>query len=301
MTMPLQLNKKVYLLKKLVVVSSKTLTMFYFLASNEKLTNFYTNTNRIYNLRSRSVKNTCTTDTKTQPNTVEAFPYHGCQFCELTFTNKNLYLVHVNQIHKADPHDDSFYCQPCQAKYGTLNLYQKHLRSKHKMKLQPIKSRIDPTIEPDLKDPDFYCKSCKTMYLTQFHYKNHLRSVHRMYFKRNDNLEPDRDDPNFYCKSCDRTYTTRDKFRTHLRSMHDMTFSPTRRRGGVVDPSVPPDPNDPHFHPVQDMVDQPIMVLLRNLITTVAAYFMLIMVGMGFVTLLVSKYGGIYPIIWKFE
>lgn len=61
------------------------------------------------------------------------------------------------------------------------------------------------------------------------------------------------------------------------------------------------DPNDPQFHPVQDMVDQPILVLLRNLVTTIAAYFMLIMVGMGFVTLLVSKYGGIYPIIWKFE
>lgn len=60
------------------------------------------------------------------------------------------------------------------------------------------------------------------------------------------------------------------------------------------------DPNDPHFHPVQDMVDQPILVLLRNLLTNAAAYFMLIMVGMGLVTLLVSKYGGIYPIIWNF-
>jgi E3 ubiquitin-protein ligase DOA10 len=61
------------------------------------------------------------------------------------------------------------------------------------------------------------------------------------------------------------------------------------------------DPNDPQFHPVQDMVDQPILVLLRNLVANAAAYFMLIMVGMGLVTLLVSKYGGIYPIIWKFE
>lgn len=61
------------------------------------------------------------------------------------------------------------------------------------------------------------------------------------------------------------------------------------------------DPNDPHFHPVQDMVDQPILVLLKNLVANAAAYFMLIMVGMGMVTLLVSKYGGIYPIIWKFE
>ncbi|KAI7887924.1 uncharacterized protein EV154DRAFT_567017 [Mucor mucedo] len=61
------------------------------------------------------------------------------------------------------------------------------------------------------------------------------------------------------------------------------------------------DPNDPHFHPVQDMVDQPILVLLNHLLLSGATYFMLIMVGMGFVTLLVSNYGGIYPIIWKFD
>lgn len=72
----------------------------------------------------------------------------------------------------------------------------------------------------------------------------------------------------------------------------------------VVRPGVlffVPDPNDPDFHPVQDIVDQPILVLLRHLFTITATYFMLILVGMGCVTLLVSKYGGIYPIIWKFE
>ena len=61
------------------------------------------------------------------------------------------------------------------------------------------------------------------------------------------------------------------------------------------------DPNDPQFHPVQDMVDQPMLVLLWNLFSNGAAYFMLIMVGMGFVTFLVSRLGGIYPIIWKFK
>ncbi|CEP13022.1 hypothetical protein [Parasitella parasitica] len=62
-----------------------------------------------------------------------------------------------------------------------------------------------------------------------------------------------------------------------------------------------PDPKDPRFKPVQDLVDQPILVLLRTLITTAAIYFMLIMVGMGLVTILVSQYCGIYPIIWKFD
>ncbi|KAI8642232.1 hypothetical protein BD408DRAFT_443594 [Parasitella parasitica] len=62
-----------------------------------------------------------------------------------------------------------------------------------------------------------------------------------------------------------------------------------------------PDPKDPQFKPVQDMVDQPILALLRRLITKAAIYFMLIMVGMGFVTILVSRYCGIYPIIWKFD
>lgn len=72
----------------------------------------------------------------------------------------------------------------------------------------------------------------------------------------------------------------------------------------VVRPGVlffVPDPNDSQFHPVQDIVDQPILVLLRHLFTITATYFMLILVGMGFVTFLVSKFGGIYPIIWKFE
>ncbi|GAN02097.1 conserved hypothetical protein [Mucor ambiguus] len=62
-----------------------------------------------------------------------------------------------------------------------------------------------------------------------------------------------------------------------------------------------PDPKDPQFQPVQDMVDQPILILIRTLITRAAIYFMLIMVGMGFVTILVSRYCGIYPIIWKFD
>lgn len=72
----------------------------------------------------------------------------------------------------------------------------------------------------------------------------------------------------------------------------------------VVRPGVlyfMPDPKDPQFQPVQDMVDQPTLVLLRQLITRAAIYFMLIMVGMGFVTILVSRYCGIYPIIWKFD
>ncbi|KAK4512690.1 uncharacterized protein ATC70_003395 [Mucor velutinosus] len=72
----------------------------------------------------------------------------------------------------------------------------------------------------------------------------------------------------------------------------------------VVRPGVlyfMPDPKDPQFQPVQDMVDQPILILLRKLITRAAIYFMLIMVGMGFVTILVSRYCGIYPIIWKFD
>ncbi|KAL9559630.1 hypothetical protein MBANPS3_000336 [Mucor bainieri] len=72
----------------------------------------------------------------------------------------------------------------------------------------------------------------------------------------------------------------------------------------VVRPGVlyfMPDPKDPQFQPVQDIVDQPILILLRKLITRAAIYFMLIMVGMGFVTILVSRYCGIYPIIWKFD
>ncbi|KAI8985147.1 hypothetical protein BDB01DRAFT_100095 [Pilobolus umbonatus] len=61
------------------------------------------------------------------------------------------------------------------------------------------------------------------------------------------------------------------------------------------------DPKDLQFQPVQDIVNQPLLVLLKKLWTFAVIYFMLIMVGMGVVTLFVSKYASIYPIIWSFN
>ncbi|KAI9486072.1 MAG: hypothetical protein EXX96DRAFT_547588 [Benjaminiella poitrasii] len=60
-------------------------------------------------------------------------------------------------------------------------------------------------------------------------------------------------------------------------------------------------PDDPKFHPVQEIVDQPTFLLLKKLLTTAITYFMLISVGMGVFTLLVSKYTGICPIMWDFN
>ncbi|CAO3692472.1 unnamed protein product [Rhizopus stolonifer] len=61
------------------------------------------------------------------------------------------------------------------------------------------------------------------------------------------------------------------------------------------------DPNDPQFHPLQEIISQPILSLLKQFMSNVATYFMLIMVGMGLVSLLVCKYTAIYPIIWTFN
>ncbi|KAI7905092.1 uncharacterized protein BX663DRAFT_549940 [Cokeromyces recurvatus] len=59
------------------------------------------------------------------------------------------------------------------------------------------------------------------------------------------------------------------------------------------------DSNDPDFHPIQEIVDQPTFLLLKKLFTNAIAYFMLILVGMGLFTLVVSRYSGICPIIWN--
>ncbi|KAI8365695.1 hypothetical protein EDC96DRAFT_544486 [Choanephora cucurbitarum] len=61
-----------------------------------------------------------------------------------------------------------------------------------------------------------------------------------------------------------------------------------------------PDPKDHRYRPIQDIVEQPVLLLIKRMCHVAAVYFMLILVGMGIVTIIVSKYGGIYPIVWKF-
>ncbi|EIE79815.1 hypothetical protein RO3G_04520 [Rhizopus delemar RA 99-880] len=61
------------------------------------------------------------------------------------------------------------------------------------------------------------------------------------------------------------------------------------------------DPSDPQFHPVQEMVEQPILSLFKRFMSNAATYFMLIMVGMGLVSLLICRYTSIPPIVWTFS
>lgn len=61
------------------------------------------------------------------------------------------------------------------------------------------------------------------------------------------------------------------------------------------------DPSDPQFHPVQEMVEQPILSLFKRFMSNAATYFMLIMVGMGLVSLLICRYTSIPPIVWTFR
>ena len=61
-----------------------------------------------------------------------------------------------------------------------------------------------------------------------------------------------------------------------------------------------PDPKDHRYRPIQDIVEQPTLLLIKRMCRIAVAYFMLILVGMGIVAIIVGKYGGIYPIVWKF-
>ncbi|CAO3592354.1 unnamed protein product [Absidia cylindrospora] len=61
------------------------------------------------------------------------------------------------------------------------------------------------------------------------------------------------------------------------------------------------DPNDPPFHPVQEIMERPLLLLLRKLCTGVLIYLALIVLGMGTVTWAVDQYVGIYPLRWSFN
>jgi hypothetical protein len=61
------------------------------------------------------------------------------------------------------------------------------------------------------------------------------------------------------------------------------------------------DPNDPQFHPVQEIMERPLLLLLRKLCTGALLYLSLIVVGMGTVIWSVSRYTSINYIRWAFE
>lgn len=61
------------------------------------------------------------------------------------------------------------------------------------------------------------------------------------------------------------------------------------------------DPNDPQFHPVQEIMERPLLLLLRKLCTGALLYLSLIVVGMGTVIWSVSRYTSINHIRWAFE
>ena len=61
------------------------------------------------------------------------------------------------------------------------------------------------------------------------------------------------------------------------------------------------DPNDPQFHPVQEMIERPVLTLVRKIGSSALMYCILIVVGIGAVTMTVSRYTAVYPLRWSFE
>ncbi|CAO3618449.1 unnamed protein product [Cunninghamella blakesleeana] len=61
------------------------------------------------------------------------------------------------------------------------------------------------------------------------------------------------------------------------------------------------DPNDPEFHPVQEIMERPLLLLLRKICTGALMYLTLIIIGMGTVTYAVGQYTGIYPLRLTFN
>ncbi|KAG2220865.1 hypothetical protein INT45_004033 [Circinella minor] len=61
------------------------------------------------------------------------------------------------------------------------------------------------------------------------------------------------------------------------------------------------DPNDPQFHPVQEMIERPVLTLVRKIGSSALMYCILIVVGIGAVTMTVSRYTAVYPLRWSFD
>lgn len=61
------------------------------------------------------------------------------------------------------------------------------------------------------------------------------------------------------------------------------------------------DPNDPQFHPVQEMIERPVLSLMRKIGSSALMYFILIVAGIGTVAVAVSQFTSVYPLRWPFE
>ncbi|KAI9022885.1 hypothetical protein CLU79DRAFT_751144 [Phycomyces nitens] len=61
------------------------------------------------------------------------------------------------------------------------------------------------------------------------------------------------------------------------------------------------DPNDPQFHPVQEMVERPTMTLIYKISHSAMMYSIMVLVGVGVPTYGIGYYFNVYPLRWSFD
>ncbi|KAL0090879.1 hypothetical protein F4703DRAFT_1835583 [Phycomyces blakesleeanus] len=61
------------------------------------------------------------------------------------------------------------------------------------------------------------------------------------------------------------------------------------------------DPNDPQFHPVQEMVDRPAVTLFQKISHSAMMYSIMVLVGVGVPTYAIGHYFDVYPLRWSFD
>ncbi|KAK3099472.1 hypothetical protein FSP39_004985 [Pinctada imbricata] len=93
-----------------------------------------------------------------------------CECCELCFSKKNLYHVHMYQKHRFEY---PFRCMRCDLEFDTMTCYLSHLRSH--LKGIPLNASENHSLEDSEK---FSCNSCAKKFLTKYQLMLHYRHEH---------------------------------------------------------------------------------------------------------------------------
>lgn len=160
-----------------------------------------------------------------------------CFVCSEKFSDKRLYLVHMQNEHGIQPKEENspfkavgtktgkvFTCHVCQRRFSYKGPYEKHMRS-HGINLV--------VLDKEVTQESLYCEICGKVFAYQLPYEKHMRNIH--------NIEAPMKTPSpqllyrreqrqsLQCEICFRNFSTMQSLVKHVISKHQNHLG-----GGVV-------------------------------------------------------------------
>ena len=156
-----------------------------------------------------------------------------CFVCSERFTDKRLYLVHMQNEHGIQPKEENspfkavgtktgkvFNCHLCQRRFSYKGPYEKHMRS-HGINLV--------VLEKEVTQESLYCEICGKVFAYQLPYEKHMRNVHnigiplkstsqQLYYRQDYRMT-------HQCEICFRSFATMQSLVKHVVNKHQNQIS----------------------------------------------------------------------------